>query len=215
MQYNQDADEKMPSAFLPIPAINGGTQNVIPLESQLQPFIKSVEVWKCPDATAPYAADAGNYWDGAYINAGKSRSYSYVGSVNTKEAGGNGDDNTGMSGIQMWGGKPGITLAAIDAPSDTVSLVEVTGLGASDNYGSPWGSMFTGCDTYKLAGRAAGTDNTVGCTDQYAGAPSQGHGDRENYIFADGHAKGLTWAQIRINDFNLFKLRKSKTIFSP
>ena len=214
-QYNQDADEKMPTSFCQIKAINGGQQDIIPLESQLDPFVKSVDVWKCPDASPAYAADAGSFWDGKYINAGKARSYAYVLSVNTNEAGGKNDGNTGMSGIPMWGGKPGISLADIDAPSDTISLVETTGGGGSDNYGSPWGSAFTGCDTYKLAGRVKGTDNTVGCVDDYARAAYTGHGDRENYIFADGHAKALTWAQVRQNDFNLFKLKKSQKVFTP
>ena len=220
-QYNQDFDEKMPTAFCQVKAINGGQQDIIPLESQLESFVKSADVWKCPDASAAYTGGLGDFWDGKYFKAGKARSYSYVLSVNTKEAGGNGDGNTGMSGIPMWGGKPGIALAAIDAPSETISLLETTaGPGGSDNYGSPWGSAFTGCDTYKLAGRAPGTDNTVNCGadsggPRYDGPPYQGHGDRENYIFADGHAKGLTWAQVRVNDFNLFKLRKSQTVFSP
>jgi prepilin-type N-terminal cleavage/methylation domain-containing protein len=214
-QYNQDADEKMPTAFCQIKAVNGGTQDIIPLESQLESYIKSVDVWKCPDGNPPYTGGTGDFWDGKYYKAGKARNYSYLLSINTQEAGGKGDDNTGMSGIPMWGGKPGIALAAIDSPSDTVSLVETTGAPQSDNYGSPWGSAFTGCDTYKLAGRAKGTDNTVGCAGDYANAPYSAHGDREDYIFADGHAKALTWAQIRQNDFNLFKLKKSAKTFSP
>jgi len=222
-QYTQDSDERMPTAFCAMKAINGGQQDVIPLESQLEPFVKSVDVWKCPDAKAAYTGGLGDFYDGKYFKAGKARSYAYVLAINTQEKGGtDADPNTGISGIPMWGGKPGIALSDIDAASDTISLLETTaGPGGSDNYGSPWGSAFTGCDTYKLAGRPAGKDDTVNCevasdgTPQYVGPPYMGHGDREDYIFADGHAKALTWAQVRVNDFNLFKLKKSTKTFSP
>ncbi len=50
--YVQDNDETMPAAFLRIEPINGGTigDKFIPLESQIEPYVKNFGVWKCPSA---------------------------------------------------------------------------------------------------------------------------------------------------------------------
>ena len=216
-QYVQDSDELMPGVFLGVPAINGGTQNVIPLESQLQPFIKSIDVWACPDHLPPNnPGGEGDMFDGAFYKPNvRPRSYSYVGQVNTAEHGSSGaDPNTGMG---SWG-NAGDNLSQIDSPSETLSLVEIIGLGGgSDYYGSPWGSLFTGCDTYKLAGRAPGADSVPGCDYSVGGGnnPSKGHDGKQCYIFADGHVKVLAQPIVRHNDFYMFKLHKPTQQFSP
>jgi len=221
--YVQDHDETMPAAFIAIPPVNGGGQAIIPLESQIEPYVKNYQVWKCPSALPPHRWGAGDFWDGRFRNGGPigptARNYNYVGEIRTVEANNNNDRNTGMSGIPIWGGKSGESLAAIDAPSDTIAIIEVSTLpgdNGSDNYGSPWGSQFTGCDTYKLAGRKAGEDNgaRMGCGD-YNRAGQKGHFDKGNYIFGDGHVKAMSWGQVRKNDFHLFKLRKSTTTRNP
>ena len=213
-QYNQDNDETMPAAFVFVPPINGGQLGVIPVEGQLDPYVKTKTLYKCPDAGPALPYSMGNMWDGAGV--GLSRSYSLVGTIKTKQSvGGNDDPNTGLS---SW--HNGTSLSQIDAPSDTVALVEQTDAGVgSFPYGSPWGSLFTGCDTYRLTGRATGTD-AIGdsgnsCTTEYANPSYAGHGDHENYIFADGHAKALTWAQARHDDFYYFKLQKPTQQFIP
>ena len=134
--YNQDYDELMPSAFINIDPINGGDVNVIPFDSQIMPYIKSVAVFACPSDGSPH--DSGNFWDGTYKVTKPKRSYGYVGHINDLQANGE-DNNTGMS---SWG--QGNSLASIDSPADTVSIVESwnTASGSGDSVmGSPWGSV--------------------------------------------------------------------------
>jgi prepilin-type N-terminal cleavage/methylation domain-containing protein len=225
MMYVQDYDETYPVAFPDYGApINGGGTGVVPLESMIEPYTKSVDIWKCPSGkNASTGWGAGDFFDGRYAGAGaKTRSYNYVGQINTVQAGNTTDGNTGMSG---WGGNAA-SLGALDAPAETIPIVENNGGGAANgdgntgdvNYGSPWGSLFTGCDTYKIAGRKAGEDAATsgGCDANYANAAqSKGHFDKGTYVFADGHAKALSWGQVRRNDFSLFKKAKSTTIYTP
>lgn len=220
IMYVQDYDETMPVAFPSNPPINGGATGIPePLESMLEPYIKNVDCWACPSG-AKGSTQYNDVWDGRYgrgNNNGRTRSYNYVGQINTREANNNTDPNTGMSG---WGGNAQ-TLAAMDRPAETIPVVDNNAGNANGgdvNYGTPWGSLFTGCDTWKLAGRKAGQDAATsgGCNGNYAAqSQSKGHFEAGSYIFADGHAKALKWGAVRANDFALFKLRKSNTVFTP
>jgi prepilin-type N-terminal cleavage/methylation domain-containing protein/prepilin-type processing-associated H-X9-DG protein len=237
--YVQDYDEQMPAAFATINPVNNGTTNTIPYEDQIAPYIKNKPIYVCPSDSLSRTGD-GAFWDGndcnpspSNCNLGKQiRSFGYIGNINTEQgdaAGNSPDPNTGMS---PWAGQGvgGYSIASFDAPSDTLSIVESW---AADNgtppsqgdafYGSPWGDLFTGCDTYKLAGRTAPPqspgDNYVGtCSGSYSGVsgiPTKGHTNQGNYIFADGHAKTMRWGQIRQNDFYLFKRTKPTQTFNP
>jgi prepilin-type N-terminal cleavage/methylation domain-containing protein/prepilin-type processing-associated H-X9-DG protein len=237
--YVQDYDEQMPAAFATINPVNNGTTNVIPYEAQIAPYIKNKPLYVCPSDSLSRVGD-GAFWDGNDCNPSPSncqsgkqiRSFGYVGNINDEQYseanGGNADPNTGMS---PWAGTGvgGYSIASFDAPSDTISIVESW---AADNnnatqgdafYGSPWGDLFTGCDTYKLAGRTAPPqspgDNYVGsCNGNYNGVngkPTKGHTNQGNYVFADGHAKSMRWGQIRQNDFYLFKRSKPTQTFNP
>jgi prepilin-type N-terminal cleavage/methylation domain-containing protein/prepilin-type processing-associated H-X9-DG protein len=220
MMYSQDYDETLPVAFPSMNGINGGDNTVVPLESLLEPYIKNSQVWACPSSRAK--ADNGSYspiWDGRYKGPGKTRTrtYSSVGQIRTREGvinygAGNNDKNTGMSD---WGANP-TSLAAMSAPAETIEVVDVNG--GDVYYSSPWGSLFTGCDTWKLGGRKKGQDATTsgGCdTDYNNNAGSAGHFDAGNYVFADGHVKSLKWGAARANDFYLFKNNKTTTVFTP
>jgi prepilin-type N-terminal cleavage/methylation domain-containing protein/prepilin-type processing-associated H-X9-DG protein len=240
--YVQDYDEQMPAANAAINAINGGQCSVIPYEDQIAPYIKSKPLFVCPSDSLPRAG-TNCFWDGndynAAAGAGKQiRSYGYIGNIDTVQgnnAGQTPDPNTGMS---AWAGPGtgGYSIASFDAPAETLSIVESwaqnNNIGGDAFYGSPWGDMFTGCDTYKLAGRnfppTPGTgDDWVGpdpggCTAEYEATggdsffrPSKGHMAQGNYIFADGHAKSQRWGQIRANDFYLFKRAKPTQTYSP
>ncbi|GAB4452991.1 MAG: hypothetical protein OHK0029_04890 [Armatimonadaceae bacterium] len=236
MMYVQDYDERFPQPFAQIPTINGGGigDRFIPLESQIEPYIKNFQVWKCPShSNGPATANCGDFWDGRFCgnNPTFTRSYVYVGQINTVQANGS-DPNTGVGGIIAWGGRPAESLAGMEAPAETIPIVEIRGYVGPDPgpktessaagdqlYGSPWGSQFTGCDTYKLAGRLAGETGVgvpPGCEGQYNLNPGiRGHFDRGNYIFGDGHVKALGYRQVRQNDFFLFKMRKPAQVFVP
>jgi prepilin-type N-terminal cleavage/methylation domain-containing protein/prepilin-type processing-associated H-X9-DG protein len=218
--YVQDYDETVPPQFPLNPPINGGTLNRTPLESLLEPYTKSPDMWACPSGKKFDAGyGVGSLWDGRYAGSrGKTRSYVYVGPINTVQANGT-DQNTGMAGIMDWGGKAPVSLAAVDQVADTICIVDANGKSTGDvNYGSPWGAAFVGCDTWKLAGRKAGQDTATsgGCANEFANAAqAQGHFDRGTYAFMDGHVKTLNYGEVRRNDFFLFKLNKPSTVVVP
>ena len=222
--YCQDYDETMPAAFAAVPAQNGGGANAIPYEEQLRPYIKNNQLSGCPSDSQPRPSrDIGQFWDGSFF--GKpliKRSYGYVGEINTQEANGN-DSNTGMS---TWGN--GRSLAAIDQPADTIALCESWGrneINEAESFylGTPWGSLFTGCDTWKVAGRVkpstAAIDNFALCNGDFTHTgkiPTPGHNKQSNYAFADGHAKSMTYGAVRRNDWNMFKLvKRADNAFTP
>jgi prepilin-type N-terminal cleavage/methylation domain-containing protein/prepilin-type processing-associated H-X9-DG protein len=228
--YVQDYDEVMPTAFANIPPINGGggwSPFPIPFEMQLMPYVKNDRLWTCPsDAIRRDNSWIGSFWDGSYAKKQIPRSYGYVGNINTYQwdATGNGgaDPNTGMS---AWG--QGYSIAGIDRPAETIAVVESyagnadKGTANDAMVGSPWGDLFTGCDTAKLAGRqfppVAPVDSYNGpCSGAYTSTvPSKGHRNQGNYVFADGHVKVQRWGDVRHDDFWLFKRVKPTQTFSP
>jgi prepilin-type N-terminal cleavage/methylation domain-containing protein/prepilin-type processing-associated H-X9-DG protein len=222
MMYVQDYDELYPAPFNQSPPINNPVTPVdrIPLESQLMPYVKNDNLFSCPsDSNTIGNGGKTEYWDGKYDPSKpgvtpKRRSYGWIGRVRTREKGSSGDDpNTGIAGD--WG--VGVSMAAIEAPADTIAIVESSAPSDAWAMGTPWGSLLTGCDTWKLAGRKAGSDANLapGCDNEYGRAPNKGHSERGNYTFADGHAKSMTWGQVRANDFNLLKQKKSTQTWTP
>jgi prepilin-type N-terminal cleavage/methylation domain-containing protein/prepilin-type processing-associated H-X9-DG protein len=232
MMYVQDHDEMYPAPFNQIPPINQPTRSSdrIPFELQILPYIKNDQVFACPSDAHPLVGGGTGrteFWDGKYDpgkpgQTAKRRSYGYVGRINTREraagtgpsgSGGQPDPNTGIAGD--W--SRGLSMAAIEAPADMIALVESNNPSEAWPIGTPWGSLFTNCDTWKLAGREAGKDANLapGCTNEYSRVPFKGHFDKGNYIFADGHAKSLSWGAVRANDFALFKMQKSNNRFTP
>ena len=234
--YGQDYDEKMPALFTTGTPINGGTMNRMPIDSQLDPYVKNSQVWKDPsDSYIRTDVGAGDFFDGKYCGTlpgghFQTRTYGYVAAINTREQdakGGGLDLNTGMSTFD-WGAQPeargdGRALAQIDQPADTIALLEGNpdGTGGASDYGTPWSSGFIGCDVWKIPGRVPGTDADAApndCKGIYSDAnnkPSRGHFGGGNYIFCDGHAKQLKYDQARKNDFYLFKLQKPTTTVTP
>jgi prepilin-type N-terminal cleavage/methylation domain-containing protein/prepilin-type processing-associated H-X9-DG protein len=227
VMYVQDYDELMPAAFPQVAPINGGNVDRIPYDMQILPYVKNDQVYICP--SDPWPRQHNDLWDGKYRNKFLKRSYGYIGRINTVEGNSKGqrpDRNTGM--CNDWG-QPGTSLAAISEPADTVAICESwspndRGIRSDSEIGSPWGSLFTNCDTYKLPGRkvpaqTAGDRPPPGCSGDYANVanrqPAKGHMEQGNYVFCDGHAKVLRWGQARGNDFRVFKLTKPTVNFSP
>ena len=228
MMYSQDYDEIMPTAFAENGAINGGGVSQVPYEHQLMPYLKNDQISGCPsDSVARPARGVDQFFDGNYGRRRPlvKRSYGYVGQICTAEAAARGqwdDPNTGMS---AWG--QGKSLAAFDEPADTISLVEAWGRnegGEAETFyiGTPWGSLFTGCDMWKLAGRNKPARNNMDQSAQCSGdfdhvgkLPAKGHSGMSNYAFADGHVKALNYNAVRQNDWRMFKLVKPQTVFTP
>jgi prepilin-type N-terminal cleavage/methylation domain-containing protein len=237
MMYVQDYDETYPTAYPIIPPINGGNRANVPLENLIEPYIKNADVWGCPSAKSeirlqPNGSDNGNcnrFWDGRYCQFAtptpgvmKARSYSYVGRIRTAAGGNAADDpNTGIARNSYCGtvANPcqALSIAAVDAPADTVAIIESwSGTGnvarGSDPYSYAGGSVFQTCDTWKLAGRKRGeganfyTNDCVAQLAQRDGA--LGHFNKNVVVWADGHATMQGFPQLGRNDWYAFKLRK-------
>jgi prepilin-type N-terminal cleavage/methylation domain-containing protein len=229
-QYIQDNDERYPNGLPVINPINGGTDAREPIDSIIDPYIKSDRVWACPSDHAPRVATVGaglSFWDGSYAAKAIPRSYSYVAQINTDQAGGT-DANTGLTSYNSSPPRTGISMAQVDEPSNTIALIESwpmqTGSATDSSYvGAASGSLFTGCDTWKLAGRtpnaATGTAMSLpgSCTSNNYKTPTAGHvsGTGSNYVMADGSAKFRRWTEVRANDMYMFKLLKPTQTFSP
>ncbi|MBC7527731.1 MAG: DUF1559 domain-containing protein [Chthonomonadaceae bacterium] len=241
--YSQDYDESMPSAFGSRSKVDGAGNALavaqspntaanndlpIPYEAQIYPYMKNWNIFACASDSSPINLVGNNeLWDNS-ASGKMRRSYGYVRQIRTvqsQNAGQQNDDNTGMS---TWG--QGKALAAFDAPAETIAIVEAWGLGGDGKsntftVGTPWGSFFTQCDTWKLAGRKRNANGSAptpadagppSCTGDFKNnTPNKGHMDANNYVFADGHAKIMRWGQVRNNDFYLFKLAKPTVVVSP
>jgi prepilin-type N-terminal cleavage/methylation domain-containing protein/prepilin-type processing-associated H-X9-DG protein len=200
--YIQDYDGTFP-AFIEAPPIHGGTELNMPYDRQLIPYIKNDDIFRCPGDGLRRATVS--VWDGDYARHPKPRSYGLVADLYTENGARQGketDINTGVVGE---------TVASLEAPAETAFLVESwaanTGWQSGDStLGGISGSLFTGCDAWKLPGRRAGTDRLTNC--DVSDAPARGHHDRGNYVYADGHVQSLSWQQARANDFRLFWRKK-------
>lgn len=202
LMYAQDYDERFPG-FITTPPINGGTELIIPYDRQIIAYVKNDAVFQCP-SDGLYRASV-SVWDGNYARNPKPRSYSIAANLVTensarqkKET----DENTGI--VEA-------ALAELEMPTETIMLTEswaanVGWLRNDSTLGGISGSLLTGCDFWKLAGRPKGTDRLTGC--DFSDAPTRGHHNKGVYVFTDGHVKALDWQQVRANDFRLFWRKK-------
>ncbi len=171
MMYVQDYDEAYPAAQVrPVPPVNGGGSTNMPIDSQLAPYIKNDQVWACPsDGNPTFNLGSERFYDGKYDpakNGGKRhrRTYAYVLEINTQQGGSSAPDpNTGLSRRNPV--PLGHSLASVDQSADTIAITEASSILGVGQMGAYDGGFFTGCDTWKIPGRQAGTDgaNTGGC----------------------------------------------------
>ena len=239
--YLNDSDDMYPGGLQTITDPRNAGDNRIPIDLQLQPYVKNDNIWTCPsdDSRDTPASDTGiSFWDGSYRAKAIRRSYAYFGEIRTKEGdakGQNPDFNTGATTYNNSNPTPrtGKSGTLFEAPSNTVILGEVwkatnlDGVSKTDSayVGSPSGSLLTGEDYWKLAGRdpnnVTGANVLAPSTRNAARLkPSRGHtgggsNGGSNYVSADTSAKFRTWSQIRANDFDMFKIAKSTTVVSP
>jgi prepilin-type N-terminal cleavage/methylation domain-containing protein/prepilin-type processing-associated H-X9-DG protein len=214
--YAQDYDEMM-LAEVTSPPINGGTDTGVPYDRQLVPYVKSDQVYACPSDGAARANDF--LWDGSYKLRQTKRSFAITNNLRTEEGLSRGEKPDKNSGVVA------AALAQIEQPSETIAFAESWATfsdGKSDSVmGGEGGSTLLDCDAWKLPGRKkpsdAPIDNFAPCADftDPKLLPAPGHHGQGNYAFADGHVKALTWAQVRGNDFRLFKRKKPAQTFAP
>jgi prepilin-type N-terminal cleavage/methylation domain-containing protein/prepilin-type processing-associated H-X9-DG protein len=227
MMYNNDYDDMMPGLLARVTPINGGNFPTfgMPYDQQIAAYVKNDDIFKCPDDNAGSAPDPSiPFWDGSYRAKKLKRSYGYVGTLFTVQAGGR-DQNTGMSTgpyDPIGDQNTGRSITTFDEPADTIMLVENWLETSVDSWvGGPYGSAFIECDTAELAGRKVPPVNppdflpvTCGSGNQNR-PPGRGHTGGTEYVFADGHVKLMSFYAVRKNDFRKFKLKKPTVTFNP
>jgi len=233
MLYTNDNDDTYPGndQWEPSPLNSNPSDPRMPYDLMIMPYVKNEQIFVCPDdTTRATPASANNFWDVKYRDKALRRTYQFVGNIVTVEAGAAlVDKNTGLSTYPYpsTSSPIGHNGSEVNEPANTIGLVEVWGpsmKGSDASYlGSASAAAFVLCDTWKLPGRPFPAKNPGDllpsvCTSGYhleTQQPTPGHGNGGNYAFADGHAKFQTWGAIRNNDFAVFKLQKSATVFNP
>jgi prepilin-type N-terminal cleavage/methylation domain-containing protein/prepilin-type processing-associated H-X9-DG protein len=226
IMYATDNDDNMPGLLAHVTPINGGNVPTfgIPYDRQIAAYVKNDQIYKCPDNDNGVAPDPSiPFWDGSYRAKALKRSYGYIGTIFTVEAGGR-DQNTGMSTgpYDPAGNFTGRSMTIFQDPSDTLMMAENWLDTSIDSWvGGPYGSAFIECDTAEIAGRVVPPVNPPDFLPVQCGPgnqnrkPGKGHTGGTQFLFTDGHVKLLNWYQVRQNDFRKFKIMKPTTTFSP
>jgi len=202
IQYTQDYDETYPIAADNMAWV--GTHWVY----SVQPYLKSIPVFKCPDDALSGPVPAPDAWMGWRI------SYAINGYYDT-----NWDNSlgafplrgpAGIASTSGWMQPDHQSLAAIAAPARTILLtekfsVDIKGLSGSPGNTSNYADdqMFLGPDA---DGDGMGAQNTPDgtrsttvcangptptCDNGRNGAVSAHHNGRSNFAFCDGHVKSM------------------------
>jgi len=240
--YANDADDMyVPCAIYNEPGINnpGAKEesgdcfyHLKPFDAMLEPYMKSAALWAVPSdnhpVNPPWTTDD-CLWDGKYRNHFIARSFQMTSHIDTVEAGGWLDRNTGVtpSWWDITGGFPIRNMTEFSDPSNTIAFAEVWPPdGEGGRVGAVSDPILFGCNAWKLAGRVPlstapgdrlpqGGDNCDSLTYSAFFAPTPGYSNRANYAMADGSARTLGWGQVRGNDFRMFKIQKPTQTFTP
>ena len=192
-QYVQDSDEKYPIGC------NNGWNDT--WADEIQPYIKSLAVFRCPDdsstnfpSSAPTWLNSG--WAGVPISYAANGYMAYE----------NGDSNWDVIGVmgmvQPWMGSNIRSLASTNRPADTVMIAEKheddATKNSATNYGvlSVWGpgDVFTNVNWWDqwASGEIPNGDlANAAYPNGPNGAVSTKHNDMSNFLFVDGHVKTL------------------------
>lgn len=184
-QYVQDNDETFPGG-------QHGNTDGRGWAGAIYPYVKSVGMYKCPDDSTGNMTNVDGKGETDYPI-----SYGLNGNLTKRN---------------VWTGTLVNTLAALNAPSNTVQVFEIVGLqtpidgnrgsvegqsvvacgpdGGGDGGFDPgtWGSGGSGL--HYATGALGNPARTVG-TSTYADIKSGRHTDASNFLFADGHVKWL------------------------
>lgn len=176
--YSQDYDEQL--VMYAYPQFSGSSYTwEYGWQTALMPYINNNQVFICPSAT--------NISDSSSATCDPTRSTIsgglYMGSYGYNQA-----------YLGRWAGSPLtpvlVSLAAIEKPSQTIALTEITGVeGALSTY-SPyyWNTAHNSC--------TSSTGKVFHYEDQFA----TWHFEGNNILFTDGHAKWMKKSAIR--DYN-------------
>ena len=235
IMYLNDNDDVYPGndQWEPAASNTSASDPRMPYDLQIMPYVKNNAIFACPmDAGSNRSpASTRTFWDKSYQPLSLYRSYQFVGNIVTLAGAApyGIDDNTGLSTYPYPSTSTpiGRNASQVQESANTIALVEAWGpsmTGSDSSYvGSGQASAFVLCDTWKLAGRKAGSTDASQllpgvCTSAFHYEklnPTPGHNDGSNYALADGHAKRFTWNQVRANDMAMFKLQKSSTTVTP
>ena len=219
MQYNQDNEERMPPLFTNPPAsvcgaLPGGSCRMSWV-GIIDPYVKSTDVWKCPDMTLtsvwPPAASA--LHSTPFRNISLWESYGWNVDYMDLAKG----DCSDFDGATQGG--PPIKLAQVGSPAATVMIV---GIGGEPGQGSFFGTgnaLYPAHGGYYPAPAPASLTTPEGCTysnagwgqgsymGPYGGFEQLRHVNRGGQVcFVDGHVKFMTAGQLAAGtDWNVNK----------
>ncbi len=206
VQYNQDADEKMPAGWDIYGRATGWA-------SQCYPYIKSTAVFHCPDDSTVYqtassyginanfgiASPTANAGTGAPSGKALSAFVAPAKTVMLFEVAGSGQTNQGYD-ITLLTGKPttgqGQTAAGV-YPDNAYNGFSPSGYGFGGNYdpaggsGQTWASASSSTMRYATGYLRNSLPTATPADNENFAAPTGRHVDGANYLMADTHAKWL------------------------
>ncbi|MCW3061454.1 MAG: prepilin-type N-terminal cleavage/methylation domain [Capsulimonas sp.] len=179
LQYVQDNDESFPYGYKDL----NFTNNCGGWAQPIYPYVKSVELYRCPNDPSSYSTNDGRIW--------KPVSYAINNSLIA-------DGNAG-TGVML-----GAKLAQMSSPAATVMLCEAFGDTmdiANTSRVQPDYSVSATMDKQFWGGSAGGnanyaTGNPVGQTLNLHKGTAGIHTDGSNYLACDGHVKWLKASRI-------------------
>lgn len=195
MQYTQDFDENFPNGYIAGGSdwINDGWPVFV------QPYVKSIEVFRCPSDTVPPVQEG---WQGKAISYASNGLY---GSGWDSSAGGFPLlGPMGIGGENGWlnSGRGGLNLAAVTQPATSILLAEKHNadyrlnetFGSGNSSGFSPNCVFIGEMLDPGWGDRRIPDGSRAQA-QYPngpnGAVSNRHLEMSNFLFVDGHAKAM------------------------
>ena len=182
-QYAQDYDEKFPQGNGPGWWQDNWVRNT-------QPYIKSVQILRCPSDSGP-VLKTGSEWAGPRISYAANGYIAWNGTSN---------ELYGLMGrAESWVVNNTASLSSVGRPAETIMVAEKAGVRPDDaSKNGPlyeWspGSLITGGtweEDYIPNGTKAATTNKYDVNGPN-GSVTAIHFDMANFLFADGHVKAL------------------------
>lgn len=183
LQYSQDYDEKYPMG-------NGDGWWQVNWVRNTQPYLKSVQVLRCPSDTGPQLAPTAT-WAGPRLSYAANGYIAWNGTAN---------EMRGLIGrAESWVSNNTASLASVNRPSETIMVAERAGVRPDD--AAIGGPVYEWSPGVTITGGTYETDNipngtravTANAYDPNGpnGTVSAIHFDQANFLFADGHVKSM------------------------